>query len=57
MKRPKAGSAEERTLAYGIAAKTGCDFRTAIRALREGPDVIRTLAVREAVKRAMETLR
>jgi hypothetical protein len=46
-------STAERTRALRIAAIAGCDLRTALRALREGPGVIRTLGVREAVARAL----
>jgi len=40
-------------LALALAARTGCDPRTAARALREGPDAIRTTLLRERLSRAM----
>lgn len=49
-------STEERSRSLLLAAHAGCDRRTALRALREGPQGIRTLSVREAVTRAMGEL-
>jgi hypothetical protein len=49
-------TSDERARALAIAAKARCDARTAVRALREGPAVIRTTTVREAVERAMRDL-
>ena len=43
----------ERARALRIAAKAGCDWRTALRGMREGVDKIRTLSVREAVASAL----
>jgi hypothetical protein len=42
-----------RTRALELAARAECDVRTAARALRDGPDVIHTIAVRERLRRAM----
>jgi hypothetical protein len=44
----------ERALA--LAARVGCDVRTAARALREGPNAIRTIIVRERLERGMREL-
>jgi hypothetical protein len=46
-------TSEEIARAHAVAAKARCDFRTAIRALRDGPGVIRTRVVREAVAAAI----
>lgn len=43
----------ERSRALRIAAKAGCDWRTALRGMREGVESIRTLKVREDVARAL----
>jgi hypothetical protein len=40
-------------IALTLAARTGCDPRTALRAMREGPDAIRKTIVRERLERAM----
>ena len=42
--------------AMRLAALAGCDARTALRALQEGPSVIRVLRVREDVERALREL-
>ena len=47
---------DERARAMRIAALARCDLRTALRALREGPDAIRVLTVREGVQRAMREI-
>jgi hypothetical protein len=47
---------DERTTTLTLAARAQCDPRTALRALREGPDAIGVLMVRERVRRAMREL-
>jgi len=42
-----------RTTVLMVAALANCDPRTAERALRDGPDVIRTLREREALRAAI----
>jgi hypothetical protein len=39
-----------------IAARAGCDVRTAVRAIREGADAIRNLVTRDNVARAMREI-
>jgi hypothetical protein len=39
----------ERKLAHELAAKTGFDLRTCLKAIKEGPDGIRTTYVRETL--------
>jgi hypothetical protein len=46
----------ERGIAHQLAARTGADWRTALRALREGPDAIRTLYLREKLARAIAAM-
>lgn len=41
---------EIRAVAHDIAARTGVDVRTAMRALETGPDSIRTLRLRETLR-------
>lgn len=42
--------------AYILAARTGCHWRTALRALEHGPAVIRTASIREALEREIAAL-
>ena len=53
---PRASTVAERTAALTLALRAQCDERTAVRALREGPGVIRVIAVRERVADAMRAL-
>lgn len=48
--------ASERALAYKIAAEAEVDPRTALRALREGPAVVRTQSVRTRIAAALALL-
>ncbi len=52
-----ATNTEERRDAFTVAALAGVDYRTALKALREGPGVLRALVQRERVARAIESLR
>ena len=45
-----------RTVALQIAALTGCDERTAVRALMLGVDKIRVARVRDEIERAMREI-
>jgi hypothetical protein len=49
-------AASQRALAHLLAARTGADWRTCARALREGPEVIRTANVREAIVRELDAM-
>ena len=40
--------------AHAIASRARCDWRTALRAMREGADAIRTRVVREAIEAALQ---
>ncbi len=45
-----------RSLALILAARSGADWRTCLRALVKGPAVIRTASVREAIVRELAAL-
>lgn len=52
-----ADSYAERRAALAIAAEVGCDVRTAMRAMREGVDVIRQMRLREELRIHVERWR
>lgn len=47
----------ERQQAYEIAKTVGCDHRTALRAMREGADVVRTMRLREELRPLVDAWR
>ncbi|HEX3343073.1 MAG TPA: hypothetical protein VHS09_00820 [Polyangiaceae bacterium] len=49
-------SVDERTTALTLAARSQTDPRTALRAMREGPDAIGVLVVRERLRSAMREM-
>jgi hypothetical protein len=49
-------TAADRATALLIAARAECDPRTAARAMREGPHIIRPLVVRDRVTRVMREM-
>lgn len=53
---PQAPPANLRSLALILAARSGADWRTCLRALRQGAAVIRTASVREAIERELGEL-
>jgi hypothetical protein len=46
---------EQTRLAHALAAKTGFDFRTCLKAVRVGPASIRTTYIRETLERELAT--
>lgn len=53
---PTKYTATERQLAHELASRTGADWRTALRAIQQGPGVIRTMMVRSALTREMSAM-
>lgn len=51
-----AGSPEEHRTAHLLAARTGADMRTCLRALREGTESIRTMTIRTAIERELAAI-
>jgi hypothetical protein len=49
-------SPSARSQALALAARVGCDWRTALRALQVGPHAIRTAYVRDALAREIQAM-